>query len=71
MENNSTVVVLGVTVAVVIVSYVLFKQMSGDSPSNDGKAENKKEKNDSKDTSKKENQKDVSVRILYTLKLHI
>lgn len=53
MENNSTVVVLSVTVIVIVFSYVLYKQMGGEKAT-DSTGDKKTEKAGNKVDTKKE-----------------
>jgi len=54
MENNTSVVVLSVTVIVIVFSYVLYKQMGGEKTSTDSTTDKKSEKASSKSDAKKE-----------------
>ena len=54
MENNTSVVVLSVTVIVIVFSYVLYKQMGGEKTSTDSATDKKSESTAGKSDSKKE-----------------
>lgn len=54
MENNTSVVVLSVTVIVIVFSYVLYKQMGGEKTATDSSNDKKTEKAGSKSDVKKE-----------------
>ena len=54
MENNTSVVVLSVTVIVIVFSYVLYKQMGSEKTSTDSTNDKKTEKAGSKSDVKKD-----------------